>query len=175
MIVENHALWGEEPTEEYPATFTYLGAEPLPDKPNGRRPAVIICGGGAFTHIAPHEQDPVAFAFLDHGYQAFVLNYVTSATGDVSFPHPQADLAKMVATVRANADEWHVDPKRVCVVGFSAGGMICASLATQWKSGPFAGPCRGSSGGHPSRCRGAGLSIARPCLCARFADARSAH
>jgi len=123
MIVENHALWGEEPTEEYPATFTYLGAEPLPDKPNGRRPAVIICGGGAFTHIAPHEQDPVAFAFLDHGYQAFVLNYVTSGTGDVSFPHPQADLAKMVATVRANADEWHVDPKRVCVVGFSAGGI----------------------------------------------------
>lgn len=94
MIVENHALWGEEPTEEYPATFTYLGAEPLPDKPNGRRPAVIICGGGAFTHIAPHEQDPVAFAFLDHGYQAFVLNYVTSSTGDVSFPHPQADLAR---------------------------------------------------------------------------------
>ena len=35
MIVENHALWGEEPTEDYPATFTYLGAEPLPDKPNG--------------------------------------------------------------------------------------------------------------------------------------------
>lgn len=139
MIVENHALWGEEPTEDYPATFTYLGAEPLPDKPNGRRPAVIICGGGGFTHIAPHEQDPVAFAFLDHGYQAFVLNYVTSGTGDVSFPHPQADLAKMVATVRANADEWHVDPRRVCIVGFSAGGMICASLATQWKTGPFAG------------------------------------
>lgn len=139
MIIENHALWGEEPTEDYPATFTYLGAEPLPDKPNGRRPAVIICGGGGFTHIAPHEQDPVAFAFLDRGYQAFVLNYVTSATGDVSFPHPQADRAKMVATVRANADEWHVDPKRVCIVGFSAGGMICASLATQWKTGPFAG------------------------------------
>ena len=116
MIIENHALWGEEPTEDYPATFTYLGAEPLPDKPNGRRPAVIICGGGGFTHIAPHEQDPVAFAFLDRGYQAFVLNYVTSSTGDVSFPHPQADLAKMVATVRANADEWHVDPKRVCIV-----------------------------------------------------------
>ena len=94
MIVENHALWGEEPTEEYPATFTYLGAEPLPDKPNGRRPAVIICGGGAFTHIAPHEQDPVAFAFLDHGYQAFVLNYVTSGTGDVSFPHPRQILPR---------------------------------------------------------------------------------
>lgn len=175
MIVENHALWGEEPTEDYPATFTYLGAEPLPDKPNGRRPAVTICGGGGFMHIAPHEQDPVAFAFLDRGYQAFVLNYVTSSTGDVSFPHPQADLAKMVATVRANADEWHVDPKRVCVVGFSAGGMICASLATQWKTGPFAALAGGASGRHSSRCRGAGLSIARLCLCARHADARSAH
>ena len=56
MIIENHALWGEEPTEDYPATFTYLGAEPLPDKPNGRRPAVIICGGGGFTHIAPQSR-----------------------------------------------------------------------------------------------------------------------
>lgn len=89
---------GARSRQKLSATFTYLGAEPLPDKPNGRRPAVIICGGGAFTHIAPHEQDPVAFAFLDHGYQAFVLNYVTSSTGDVSFPAPQADLAKMVAT-----------------------------------------------------------------------------
>ena len=139
MIIENHALWGEEPTEEQPATYTFYGMEPLPAAPDAKRPAVIVCGGGGFSHIAPHEQDPVAFAFLDRGYQAFVLNYVTSSTGDVSYPHPQADLAKMVATVRANADEWRVDPKRVCVVGFSAGGMICAALATQWKSGPFAG------------------------------------
>lgn len=160
MIVENHALWGEEPTEDYPATFTYLGAEPLPDKPNGRRPAVIICGGGGFTHIAPHEQDPVAFAFLDRGYQAFVLNYVTSSTGDVSFPHPQADLAKMVATVRANADEWHVDPKRVCVVGFSAGGMICASLATQWKTGPFAA----LAGARPDDIRPDAVALGYPLL-----------
>ena len=55
MINETRALWGEEATEEHPATFTVLGAEPLPDKPEARRPAVIVCGGGAFTHIAPQE------------------------------------------------------------------------------------------------------------------------
>ena len=165
MIIENHALWGEEPTEDYPATFTYLGAEPLPDKPNGRRPAVIICGGGGFTHIAPHEQDPVAFAFLDRGYQAFVLNYVTSATGDVSFPHPQADLAKMVATVRANADEHaRVACRSQARVhrGFLGGRHDLRLVGNAVEDRTFRGPCRGSSGGYSSRRRGAGLSVARP-------------
>lgn len=67
MIIENHALWGEEPTEDYPATFTYLGAEPLPDKPDGRRPAGSHLRRRRSLRIAPHEQDPVAFAFLDRG------------------------------------------------------------------------------------------------------------
>ncbi len=138
MITERHALWGDEPTEEYPATYTAYLADPVPAREDLGRPAVVICGGGSFTHIAPHEQEPVAFAFLDRGFQAFVLDYVTSSTGDVSYPHPEADLAKMVATVRAHAKEWHVDPDKVSVIGFSAGGFVCASLAAQWKSGGFA-------------------------------------
>ena len=57
-----------------------------------------------------------------------------------SLPHIRMTVADLQGSgVRANADEWHVDPKRVCIVGFSAGGMVCASLATQWKTGPFAG------------------------------------
>ena len=138
MIIEQSALWADEPTEEHPATYTAYLADPVPAREKLPRPAVVICGGGGFTGIAPHEQEPVAFAFLTRGYQAFVLDYVTSATGNVSFPNPEADLAKMVARVRANAAAWNVDPDRVIVVGFSAGGFICASLAAQWKSGPFA-------------------------------------
>lgn len=138
MIIEQSALWGDEPTEEHPATYTAYLADPVPAREKFLRPAVVICGGGGFTGIAPHEQEPVAFAFLTRGYQAFVLDYVTSATGNVSFPNPEADLAKMVARVRANAAAWNVDPDRVTVVGFSAGGFICASLAAQWKNGPFA-------------------------------------
>lgn len=139
MKIEQHALWGEEPTVEQPATYTAYLMEALPGKPDAKRPAVVVCGGGAFQTIAPHEQEPVALAFLDNGYQAFVLNYVTHETGDVSYPNPEADLAKMVATIRLNATEWGIDPQKVAVIGFSAGGLVCASLATQWKNGPFAG------------------------------------
>lgn len=135
MIIETHALWGEEPVPDYPATFTSYLADANPKAPGALRPAVIICGGGSFTHIARHEQEPVALEFLAYGYQAFVLDYVTKETGDPSFPNPEADLAKMVARVRANAAEWRIDPARVCVVGFSAGAFACASLAAQWKEG----------------------------------------
>lgn len=138
MLVESHALWGEEATPQQPATYTCYLADANPANPGAARPAAIILGGGSFQRIAPHEQEPVAFEFLARGYQAFVLDYVTSETGDVSYPNPEADLAKMIATVRANASAWHVDAAHVVAVGFSAGGHVCASLATQWKKGPFA-------------------------------------
>ncbi len=137
MIVEKHALWGEEPTPERPATYTAYLADLMPETSRPKRPAAIVVGGGAFQHVAPHEQEPVAFEFLARGYQAFTLDYVTNETGNVSYPNPEADLAKIIATVRANAEEWHVDPQKVVVVGFSAGAHVCATLATRWKKGPF--------------------------------------
>lgn len=139
MIIESHALWGEEPTPERPATYTAYLADATPALADTLRPAVVVCAGGSFSLLAPHEQEPVALSFLAEGYQAFVLNYVTSSTGDVSYPNPEVDLAKMVATVRANAAAWRVDPEKVCVVGFSAGGFVCASLATLWRERSFAG------------------------------------
>ena len=138
MVIEQHALWGEEPTEDKPASYTAYLVDNIPGKLDAKRPAVIVCGGGAFQHIAPHEQEPVALAFLNKGYQAFVLDYVTSATGDVSYPNPEVDLAKMIATIRQHAATWHVDPQKVVAIGFSAGGHVCASVATQWKTAPYA-------------------------------------
>ena len=116
MIIEQLALWGDEATQEHPATFTTYLADPMPEHEDVRRPAAIICGGGSFTHVGVHEKEPVALAFLQAGYQAFT-----------------PDLARMVATVRANAADWRIDPARVVVVGFSAGGFVCASLATSWR------------------------------------------
>ncbi|MBE6469046.1 MAG: alpha/beta hydrolase [Coriobacteriaceae bacterium] len=139
MIIEQHALWGDEPTPEHPATFTAYLADQMPKASATTHPAAVILGGGSFTHIAAHEQEPAALAFLARGYQAFVLDYVTSETGDVSYPNPEADLARLIATIRANADAWRVRPDQIVAVGFSAGGFITASLAAGWKTGPFAG------------------------------------
>ena len=145
MIIEQHALWGEEPTPEHPATYTAYLADAMPEHEAELRGAVVICGGGSFTHVGAYEQEPVAIAFLQAGYQAFVLDYVTSSIGDVSYPNPEADLARMVATVRANAAAWRVDPARVVVVGFSAGGFLCASVSTSWKAGTLAGMAQASA------------------------------
>lgn len=160
MIVESHALWGEEATPEHPATFTAYLAEPVPAQADALRPAMVVCGGGAFKLIAAHEQEPVALAYLNQGYQVFVLDYVTSSTGDVSFPHPEADLARMIAMIRANAAAWRIDPERVSVTGFSAGGFICASLAAGWKSGPFAAAVRA----RPEQIRPDAVVLAYPLL-----------
>lgn len=160
MIIEQHALWGEEPTEEHPATYTAYIADAPTSNPQAKRPAMVVCGGGAFHHVVAHEKEPVAFAFLDRGYQVFVLDYVTTSTGDVSYPHPEADLAKMVAAVRANADAWRVDADRVAVIGFSAGAFVCAALATGWRTGPFAALC----GARPDQIRPDAAVLCYPLL-----------
>lgn len=138
MIIETHALWGDEPTPEKPATYTCYLADAVGEGSREARPAVIVCGGGSFKTIAAHEKEPVALEFVNRGYQAFVLEYVTTETGDIAYPAPEADLACMVAAVRANAAAWHVDPARVVVAGFSAGGFVCASLAATWRDGELA-------------------------------------
>lgn len=160
MIIEQHALWGDEPTPERPATYTAYLADRIPAQEQKLFPTVVVCGGGGFTRIAEHEQEPVALAFLSAGYQAFVLNYVTSSTGDVAYPNPELDVAKMVATVRANADAWHIDPAKVAVVGFSAGGFVCASLAAQWKDRAFAAQV----GDRPERIRPDAVVLGYPLL-----------
>lgn len=160
MIIEQHALWGDEATADRPAAYTAYLADPLPAKPDACRPAAIICGGGAFTRIAEHEQEPVALAFLNAGYQAFVLDYVTSSTGEVAYPNPEVDLGRMLSTVRANADAWRVDPAKVCAVGFSAGGFVCASVATSWKDRDFAALV----GDRPERIRPDAVVLGYPLL-----------
>ena len=82
MLIEKHALWGEEPMPDKPATYTAYLADEVGEGSRDARPAVIICGGGGFESIAAHECEPVALEFINRGYQAFVLNYVTAETGD---------------------------------------------------------------------------------------------
>ncbi len=94
------------------------------------RPALIVCPGGAYGHIASLEGEPVALTFNQLGYNCFVLNY--SVGDDSVYPNPLDELAHTLALVRERSDEWQIDPNHIAVVGFSAGANLTGMLATQW-------------------------------------------
>lgn len=99
------------------------------------RPAIVICAGGAYRWLSPREKDPAALAFSAIGYQTFLLEYSTEArAGEL---RPLRELAETVRTIRASAQEWHIVPDRVAVMGFSAGGHLAASLGVLWKELSF--------------------------------------
>ena len=94
------------------------------------RPAMIACPGGAWTRLSPNEGEPVALTFLKEGYAGFVLNY---SVGDFSvFPNPLVEISWAIKTVRDHAEEWHIDPHKIAISGYSAGASVCSMSATQW-------------------------------------------
>jgi acetyl esterase/lipase len=95
------------------------------------RPAVIICPGGCYRYLSEREGDPVAMRFLAAGMHAFVLQYSVAPN---QYPAAFLELAAAVSEIRANAEAWNVDPRKIFVCGFSAGGHLCASLGTDWKN-----------------------------------------
>ncbi len=105
--------------------------EKMPD--HAVRPCVIVCPGGAYEFLSPREADPVAFTFLSHGYNAFVMYYSVAETAPTPLGiRPLAELVTAIRTIRANAEKWHIRPDQIAVCGFSAGGHLCASSGLLW-------------------------------------------
>lgn len=112
-----------------PALFIY---RPAAGKANGA--AVIVCPGGGYGGLAmDHEGHEVARWFASFGVTAAVLRY-RHAQG-YKQPIPLGDAQRAIRYVRANAKDLGVDPKRIGIMGFSAGGHLSASAATSWVSG----------------------------------------
>lgn len=95
------------------------------------RGAVIIVPGGAYRFCSKREQEVVALEFLSRGYNAFVLEYLTSPDG-VHYPEQLLELACAVDYVRKNAQALSINPDEIFAVGFSAGGHLVASLSTDY-------------------------------------------
>ena len=72
------------------------------------RPAMILCPGGGYSFTSPREADPPAMAFLNMGFQVFILYYrVGDQAGNLQ---PMEDLARSVLWVRENSSAWNIDP-----------------------------------------------------------------
>lgn len=95
-----------------------------------RRPAIIICPGGGYEFLSDREGQAVAMRFASHGVNAFVLKYSVCTP----FPASLLEVADAIKFVRENADRFDIDPHKILVCGFSAGGHLAASIGTLWNS-----------------------------------------
>jgi acetyl esterase/lipase len=93
-----------------------------------KNPCVIICPGGGYTHQADHEGLPVAKWLNSIGVSAFIAFYRVAPH---RYPAPLDDLREAFCHVREHAQEYNVDPHKLGVVGFSAGGHLACLLATE--------------------------------------------
>lgn len=105
---------------------------PEPAKATGA--AIVICPGGGYGGLANHEGEHYARWLNESGIAGFVLKY---RLGSAGYRHPVMlqDAARAVRTVRARAGEWKLDPKRVGIMGSSAGGHLSSTLLTHFDTG----------------------------------------
>jgi len=96
--------------------------------------AMVVCPGGGYSHLAPHEGNDYALWLNQHGVTCFVLKYRLGSRG---YRHPAMlnDATRAVRMVRVNAVDWKIDPHRIGIIGSSAGGHLAATLMTHFDSG----------------------------------------
>jgi acetyl esterase/lipase len=106
----------------------------LPDPAKATGAAMIVCPGGAYGHLADHEGKVYAQWLNDHGVTCFVLKY---RLGTSAYRHPAMlqDGARAVRFVRSKAAEWRLDPKRIGIIGSSAGGHLTSTVMTHFDAG----------------------------------------
>lgn len=108
----------------------------LPPKEKATGDAIIICpGGGYWVLAASHEGSDVAEKFNEAGIAAFVLKYriPNTATMKDKSIGPLQDAQRAIQLVRQNAEKWNVDPDRVGIMGFSAGGHLASTASTHFQ------------------------------------------
>jgi acetyl esterase/lipase len=120
---------GTDPNLDVPSIAVWL---PRPELATGS--AVVVCPGGGYGMLAvEHEGKQVAEWLNTLGIAAFVLKYRLGPR----YHHPAMldDAARAIRTVRANAAKWKVDPGRVAIMGFSAGGHLASTAGTHFSAG----------------------------------------
>jgi len=127
---ERNGLSRTESGEDYSVAKLYV-YRPEPQK--NRRAAVVICPGGGYSRLAMnHEGHDYARWLSDNGITAVVLKYRLPNRNHFI---PLKDAQRALRTVRSKAAEWDIDPAKVGISGFSAGGHLASTAAARFDDG----------------------------------------
>lgn len=109
---------------------------PPADQANGA--AIVLCpGGGYIRHVTDREGYPIADWLTQHGIATIILEYrLPEGRPGV----PWLDAQRAIRLTRAHAAGWRIDPHRVGILGFSAGGHVASTAATHFDAGNAASP-----------------------------------
>jgi len=125
---EKSTIDGFEKDKE-PPYIAYFKANP--DSANGS--AILVCPGGGYSHLADqHEGADVARFYNQHGLDAFVLHYRLNSFDQSGhrFPDQYRDVTTAMRIIKSKAKSLKLDPERVGIIGFSAGGHLASMCAT---------------------------------------------
>jgi acetyl esterase/lipase len=115
---------GSEP-KDVPMALVRL---PASDAPTG---ALVICPGGGYGTLAiDHEGHQIAAWANEMGLAAIICDYRHRGKG-YGHPAPSDDANRAIRLTRAKAKQWNIDPNRVGIIGFSAGGHLVSTILTQ--------------------------------------------
>jgi acetyl esterase/lipase len=120
------ALFG--PPADVPALQVFL---PAAETATGS--SIIICPGGSYSYLSPHEGRLIGKWLAKNGIAGFVLRYRLAPK--YHYPVQLADGQRAIRFVRSHAEQWKLDPTRVGILGFSAGGHLASSTATHYTDG----------------------------------------
>ncbi|MFV2067965.1 MAG: alpha/beta hydrolase [Pirellulales bacterium] len=107
----------------------------LPPSEQANGAAVVVCPGGGYGGVAmDHEGHAIGKWFTSFGVAALIVDYRHRGKG-YGHPAPLQDAQRAIRTVRARASEWHIDPHRIGIMGFSAGGHLASTAGTHFDGG----------------------------------------
>jgi acetyl esterase/lipase len=108
----------------------------LPQKKAANGAAIVLCpGGGYIRHVTDREGYPIATWLNEHGIATIILEY---RLPKLRHQVPLLDAQRAIRLTRVNASAWNIDPKRVGILGFSAGGHVASTAATHFDRGDAA-------------------------------------
>ncbi|MDF2926694.1 MAG: esterase [Paenibacillaceae bacterium] len=126
LLWQNGApLAGGTTDEDRPALIPYLVE-------GDNRPAIIICPGGGYVARVALESEPIAEWLNSIGVSAFILRY---RVAPYAYPCALLDAQRAIRTLRHEADQFGIDPARVGIIGFSAGGHLASAAGTHYDRG----------------------------------------